>query len=187
MSLIITTPRKFSDSRGWFTETYNFARYSELNIRDIFVQDNHSQSVSVGTVRGLHFQKPPFAQAKLVRCTKGAVWDVAVDLRRASPTFGEWIGTTLDADKGEQLYIPSGFGHGFVTLTPDVEFSYKVSAFYNADADAGISWIDQDLAIAWPLSNSSAVVSDKDARLPLLRTFDTDFPYDGQPLRLHRC
>lgn len=184
MPVILITPRRFEDERGWFSETYNRARYSELGIGQEFVQDNHSLSRPAGTLRGLHFQCPPYAQAKLVRCLKGSIWDVAVDIRRGSPTFGRWVSATLTAERGEQLFVPEGFAHGFLTLEPDTEVAYKVSAVYAPQADAGIAWDDPDLAIGWPLPVEEPVVSEKDAKLPRLNTIESPFGYDGRPLEL---
>jgi dTDP-4-dehydrorhamnose 3,5-epimerase len=137
----------------------------------------------VGTLRGLHFQTPPHAQAKLVRCARGRVLDVAVDVRKGSPTFGEWVGAILDAEAGNQLFIPEGFAHGFVTLVADCEIAYKVSDFYDPACDGGIRWDDPQVRVAWDLpAESEPVLSAKDTALPLLAAFDSPFPYDGRPL-----
>lgn len=183
MPVIKITPRRFADARGWFSETYQRDRYRAAGIAPDFVQDNHSYSAPAFTLRGIHFQTPPFAQAKLVRCLKGRIWDVAVDLRAGSPTFGRWIAAELTADGGEQLFVPAGFGHAFLTLEPECEVAYKVDAFYAPECDAGISWDDPDLAIAWPLGGVSPQLSDKDARLPALKDFSSPFAYDGRPLQ----
>ncbi|MFC0632433.1 dTDP-4-dehydrorhamnose 3,5-epimerase [Brevundimonas balnearis] len=175
-------PRRFGDTRGWFSETYVRDRWAAAGVDTSFIQDNHSFSAAPGTVRGIHFQRPPHAQAKLVRCTRGAVMDYAVDLRAGSPTFGRHVGAELSADNGHQLYIPVGFGHAFVTLTPDVEIVYKVSDVYAPDCDGGVRWDDPDIGIDWPLPPHGATLSDKDARLPRLRDFDSPFAYDGAPL-----
>ena len=174
--------RRFVDERGWFAETYRQDRLAALGIADSFVQDNQSMSMAAGTLRGIHFQSPPRAQAKLVRCLKGRIWDVAVDLRRNSPTFGRCVGAELSAANGRQLYVPIGFGHAFVTLEPDCEVAYKVSDFYAPDHDAGVCWDDPDLAISWPVDKAAIRLSPKDAALPLIKDFDSPFDYDGHPL-----
>jgi dTDP-4-dehydrorhamnose 3,5-epimerase len=183
MAVIRIIPRRFEDPRGWFSETYQRDRFHAAGIDADFVQDNQSWSKPAGTLRGVHFQTPPHAQAKLVRCLKGRIWDVAVDLRSASPTYGQWVAAELTAARGEQLYLPAGFGHGFVTLEPETEVAYKVDAFYAPECDGGIAWNDPDLAIAWPL-HGAPELSDKDARLPALKDFVSPFPYDGRPLQL---
>jgi dTDP-4-dehydrorhamnose 3,5-epimerase len=176
-------PRRFGDDRGWFTEVYSETAFAARGLHDRYVQDNHSLSRARGTLRGLHFQTPPNAQAKLVRCIRGAIFDVAVDVRDGSPTFGNWVGTTLSADNGHQLYIPVGFAHGFVTLAADTEVSYKVTDVYAPAHDGGLIWNDPDIAIEWPLEpGAQPQLSGKDLRLGLLRTFRSPFPYDGRPL-----
>lgn len=181
MTPIIITPRRFADERGWFSETYNAKKLAAHGITDAFCQDNQSLSELPGTLRGLHFQRAPFAQAKLVRCLAGRIFDVAVDIRRGSPTFGRWVGTTLSADEGKQLYVPVGFAHAFLTLEPDCMIAYKVDAFYSAQCEGGIAWNDPDIAIGWPIGNSPHL-STKDAALPPLSELDADFAYDGEPL-----
>ena len=166
--LLIVQPRAFEDSRGFFIESYNQTELAPLGIAQTFIQDNHSLSREIGTLRGLHFQRPPFAQDKLVRVVRGRIWDVAVDIRRASPTFGQWFGLELSAENKTQLLVSVGFAHGFVTLEADTEVIYKVSAPYSADCDAGIRWDDPGLAVAWPLAGRAPVLSDKDMSLPLL-------------------
>lgn len=175
-------PRRFGDARGWFSETYNQRALAELGVDENFVQDNHSLSVSLGTIRGLHFQTPPHAQAKLVRCISGAIWDVAVDIRAASPTYGKWVGIELTAAGGEQLYVPVGFAHGFVTLTDNAQVAYKTSDYYAPECDGGIIWNDPIIDVEWPVSNFQPILSDKDQKLGLLRDFDSPFDYDGVPL-----
>jgi dTDP-4-dehydrorhamnose 3,5-epimerase len=184
MSVIRITPRRFADTRGWFSETYQRDRFQVAGIAAEFVQDNHSYSAPTSTLRGIHFQTPPFAQAKLVRCLRGRIWDVAVDLRRGSPTQGQWVAAELTAEGGEQLFIPAGYGHAFLTLEPDTEVAYKVDAFYAPEADGGVRWDDPDLGIDWPLNDAEPGLSDKDQRLPLLKDFVSPFDYDGQPLSL---
>lgn len=174
--------RRFGDERGWFSESYNAARLTAAGITDHFVQDNHSFSARRGTLRGLHFQTPPHAQAKLVRCSAGAIWDVAVDVRNGSPTYGRWVGARLTAQKGEQLYIPVGFAHGFVTLAENVEVLYKASATFAPQAEGSVRWDDPDVAIDWPLDGIAPTLSDKDTAAPFLRELSSAFPYDGEPL-----
>lgn len=176
-------PARHGDARGWFTESYNRARLAERGIVEDFVQDNHSFSARPGTLRGIHFQLPPHAQAKIVRCIAGAIWDVAVDLRAGSPSYGKWVGCELTAAGGEQLYIPAGFGHGFLTLTDNAEVVYKASDFYAPECDKGVAWDDPEVAIAWPLAGTTPVLSDKDRALPRLCDFASPFTYDGAPLR----
>lgn len=164
----IITPRLFEDDRGYFTETYSQPALAADGFEAVFVQDNQSLSRATGTLRGLHFQRPPFAQDKLVRVIAGSVWDVAVDLRRSSPTFGQSFGLELSAGNGLQLLVPVGFAHGFLTLEPDTIVAYKVTAPYSGAHDAGVAWDDPDLAVSWPLPVSSPVLSDKDRVLPRL-------------------
>lgn len=178
-------PRRFADERGWFTEVYNKEKFRSFGIDDDFVQDNHSLSKPIHTLRGLHFQTPPHAQAKLVRCLRGRIFDVAVDIRKGSPTFGQWKGVELSAENGEQLYIPAGFAHGFLTLEPDSEVAYKVSDRYSPQNDGGLLWNAPDIGVDWPLPAGAApVLSPKDERHPTLSDFDSPFAYDGQPLEL---
>lgn len=182
---ILLKPKRFADERGWFSETYNRREAAELGITDEFVQDNHSVSRPAGTLRGLHFQTPPQAQAKLVRCIKGRIKDYAVDIRRGSPTYGRHVTAELTAEDGWQLYVPVGFAHGFVTLEADCEVVYKVSNYYAPAHDAGLRWDDPDIGIAWPLPPSGPVLSPKDEALPLLAEFDSPFAYDGERLASH--
>lgn len=167
--VLVLTPRRFADPRGHFAEVYNKRRFQDAGVTADFIQDNQSLSGPVGTVRGLHFQRPPFAQAKLVRVLKGAIVDVAVDLRRTSKTFGRHVAVTLSAAAGNQLYVPAGFAHGFCTLEPDTEVFYKVDAYYSAEHDGGIRWNDPALGINWPVTAEAALLSDKDVKLPLWR------------------
>lgn len=164
-------------------ETWSAARAASQGIDVDFVQDNHSYSAAVGTVRGLHFQRPPHAQAKLVRCLRGAVMDYAVDVRAGSPTYGQWVSAELSAENGHQLFIPVGFAHGFVTLQPDTEIAYKCSDLYAPDCDGGLAWDDADIGIDWLLPASGPVLSDKDRALPGLAAFVSPFAYDGGPLQ----
>ena len=151
--------------------------YTEKGVGDEFVQDNHSLSATVDTVRGLHFQAPPHAQAKLVRCGRGAIFDVAVDIRRGSPTYGHWVGYTLSAANGAQLYIPAGFAHGFATLEPDSEIVYKCSDYYAPETEGSLRWDDPDIGINWPVTGE-AVLSEKDAAAPLLAELESPFTWE---------
>jgi dTDP-4-dehydrorhamnose 3,5-epimerase len=176
--LFLITPRRFGDSRGWFAETWNQQALSAAGLNPNFVQDNHSFSADAGTLRGMHFQAPPRAQAKLVRCSRGSIRDVVVDIRRGSPTYGQWTGVTLDAVVGAQLFVPEGFLHGFVTLTQDVEVQYKVTDFYEPSADGSVRW--DSLGIDWGLT-TVPLLSDKDARAVPFGEFETPFDYHGAP------
>ena len=175
-NLVHIKPERHGDHRGFFAETYSRRNYSELGIEDEFVQDNHSLSREVGTLRGLHFQAPPHAQAKLVRCGRGAIFDVAVDIRKGSPTYGDWEGYELTAENGEQLYIPVGFAHGFVTLEPDSEIVYKCSDYYAPETEGSVLWNDPDIGIDWP-PVSGPILSDKDASAPLLSDLESPFTF----------
>ena len=175
--LLITADR-FDDERGYFIETYNSGAFSGAGIRTEFVQDNQSLSISSGTVRGLHFQSPPFAQSKLLRVLRGVLLDVAVDIRVGSPTFGQHVAVELDAEPGKQIFIPEGFAHGFCTLERDTVVLYKVTAPYSPDHDCGLLWNDPELNIAWPVSDGDAVLSEKDMRFPRLAELEEYFRYD---------
>ncbi|MGE3292092.1 MAG: dTDP-4-dehydrorhamnose 3,5-epimerase [Geminicoccaceae bacterium] len=164
----LVVPDRFGDARGFFSETYSRRDFAAGGIPDEFVQDNHSRSSGAGTVRGLHYQLPPHAQGKLIRVLRGSILDVAVDIRRGSPSFGAHVAVTLSAELGNQLFIPAGFAHGFCTLEPDTEVAYKVTAYYSRERDRGIRWNDPALAIAWPVAAQGAVLSAKDVALPLL-------------------
>ena len=164
----VLTPKKHGDHRGFFSEAYSRRALAEAGIEIEFVQDNHSRSAAKGTVRGLHFQIPPFAQDKLVRVVRGAVFDVAVDLRRGSPTYGRHASVTLSVESWNQVLVPAGFAHGFQTLAPDTEVIYKVSGYYAPDHDKGLLWNDPALGIEWPIPEREAVLSDKDRRQPRL-------------------
>ena len=172
----VVRPRVHRDRRGSFAEAYNADAFARAGIAVDFVQDNHSCSALRGTVRGLHFQAPPHAQHKLVRVVRGAVLDVAVDLRRGSGTYGRHVSVALSADDWSQLLVPIGFAHGFVTLAPDTEVLYKVSALYAPEHDRGILWNDPALGIDWPVGESEAVLSDKDRALPRLAEIASPFP-----------
>ncbi|MBL8562980.1 MAG: dTDP-4-dehydrorhamnose 3,5-epimerase [Gemmobacter sp.] len=173
----ILTPPRFGDARGWFSETWNAARMAEAGLDLAFVQDNHSFSAEKGTLRGLHFQRPPRAQDKLVRCTRGAIWDVAVDIRKGSPAYGHWVGVELSAENGRQLLVPKGFLHGFLTLTADCEVQYKCTDTYAPDCDGAVAW--DSVGIDWGLNGAQPVLSAKDAAAPPLSAFDSPFTYEG--------
>jgi dTDP-4-dehydrorhamnose 3,5-epimerase len=174
-------PRRFADQRGFFCETWNAGRMRAAGLDLAFCQDNHSYSAAPGTVRGLHYQAPPMAQTKLVRVARGAVRDIAVDIRRGSPSFGAWVAEELSAENGVQLLVPRGFLHGFVTLVPDTDVLYKVDAPYAPDCDGAVRFDDPDLAVDWGIDPGAAVLSEKDARAPLFRDFVTPFVYGGAP------
>lgn len=172
----LITPKKFGDERGFFCETYNAATWERHGLTYNFVQDNHSLSRDVGTVRGLHFQGGASAQHKLVRVLRGRILDVAVDLRQSSITFKKYIAIELSYDNWKQLFIPIGFAHGFVTLEPDTEVLYKVSHFYSPENDYGIAWNDPEINIEWPIKKTKAILSQKDQNLPLLSEVENLFP-----------
>jgi dTDP-4-dehydrorhamnose 3,5-epimerase len=175
--VLILTPKRFGDARGWFAESWNRRTLREAGVQmPEFVQDNHSLSGAAGTVRGLHYQAPPHAQGKLVRCGRGALWDVAVDVRRGSPTYGRWAGAELTAENGRQLWIPEGFLHGFVTLTADTEIVYKCTAHYAPEADGAVRW--DSCGIAWP-DVEKPVLSGKDAAAPPLDAWESPFTWEG--------
>ena len=184
MSIVVFNIRRFVDDRGWFAETFSARRFLSHANEVSFCQDNCSYSKSASTVRGLHFQVPPHAQGKLVSCTRGAIFDVAVDIRRGSPTYGQHVSVELSAANGRQVYIPAGFAHGLITLEPDTEVAYKVTDFYSPECDAGLVWNDADLNINWPSPSSTSLLSPKDAALPRFKDFQSPFTYDGTPMSL---
>lgn len=169
-------PKVFGDLRGWFMETYSKEKLIEVNIMVDFVQDNHSYSAQKGTLRGLHFQNNPKAQSKLVRCTRGRILDVAVDLRVGSPTYKEWISVELSSENKRQLFIPKGFAHGFLTLTDDVEVEYKVDEYYSLKNDRSIRYDDDEIGVEWDVKDP--ILSEKDLTAPLLRNSDNNFIYE---------
>ncbi len=171
---MLIKPKRLSDGRGFFAELYNYNSLLEYGIDLEFVQDNHSLSREVGTLRGLHFQATPHAQAKLVRCGRGAIFDVVVDIRRGSPTYGKWEGYELTADNGNQLYVPIGFAHGFVTLEPDSEIVYKCSNYYAPETEGAILWNDPVIGIDWPIE-AAPILSEKDATATLLADLESPF------------
>jgi len=176
--LKILTPLRFGDTRGFFSESWNKRLLAQHGIGFDFVQDNHSLSAAVNTVRGLHFQAPPHAQTKLVRCGRGRLFDVAVDIRAGSPTFGKWFGIELSFENGKQLLVPAGFLHGFSTRAPETEIIYKCTDYYDAAADGAVRFDDPAIGVDWGLSGP-AILSDKDRAAPLLRDLATPFIYEG--------
>ncbi len=177
--LIEIIPDKFGDQRGFFSETYNDQAFKDAGIDLTFVQDNHSFSADKGVLRGMHFQLPPFAQDKLVRVTRGSVYDVLVDIRKGSPTFAKWVGVEISAKKWNQILVPKGFAHGFVTLEPNTEFLYKVTNYYSKECDRSIRFDDPQIGIDWPIDPSDVTLSDKDRTAPTLADTDTRFIYEG--------
>ena len=161
--------KQFIDHRGYFSETYNEVEFARVGVDLHFVQDNQSMSSKAGTVRGLHYQSHPMAQDKLVRVIRGRIFDVVVDIRRSSRTFGKWVSIELTASDGNQLLVPKGFAHGFCTLEPHTEVMYKVSNYYSPSHDFGLLWSDPDISVDWPITNGEAILSDKDKMLPRLR------------------
>jgi len=176
--VLVIEPDRFGDHRGFFAETYSHRAYAEFGINSAFVQDNHSLSASPGTVRGLHFQAPPHAQAKLVRCGRGAIFDVAVDMRKGSPTYGQWTGYELSDENGAQLFVPAGFAHGFATLQPDSEIVYKCSDYYAPETEGALRWDDPAIGIIWPVQGDP-ILSGKDAVEPFLADLDSPFVFEG--------
>ncbi|RYG90488.1 dTDP-4-dehydrorhamnose 3,5-epimerase [Loktanella sp. IMCC34160] len=177
--LLVLTPKRFGDNRGFFSESYSARAMAEAGVDTVFVQDNHSLSAKIGTVRGLHFQTPPHAQAKLVRCGKGCLFDVAVDIRKGSPTYGQWFGVELSFENGKQLLVPEGFAHGFVTRAPDTEIIYKCSDYYAPDCEGAVRWDDPAVGIDWALGGVTPILSDKDAVAPALADLDSPFVWEG--------
>ncbi|MCV3273784.1 dTDP-4-dehydrorhamnose 3,5-epimerase [Roseobacter sinensis] len=177
--VFILTPKRFGDARGFFSESWNRQRMAEAGLDYDWVQDNHSLSMQVGTVRGLHFQAPPHAQDKLVRCGRGVLYDVAVDIRRGSPTYGQWVGAELSFENGKQLLVPAGFLHGFVTRAPETEILYKCSDYYAPECDGAVRFDCPQIGIEWGLGDIEPVLSEKDAAAPGLAAFDSPFVYEG--------
>jgi dTDP-4-dehydrorhamnose 3,5-epimerase len=171
-------PKKFGDHRGFFSETYSRKAFAQAGVGAEFVQDNHALSADIGTVRGLHFQIPPMAQTKLIRVSRGAIFDVAVDIRRGSTTYGKWVGATISAKDWNQILVPVGFAHGYCTLEPDTEVVYKVTEFYAPDCDRGLLWNDPAIGVAWPVTEAQAVLSDKDRRQPKLAELPSFFTWN---------
>ena len=176
--VVIIEPQVFGDARGWFMESWSAKKMEDVGIHVAFVQDNHSFSAQKGTLRGLHYQLNPMAQAKLLRASRGAIFDVAVDIRRGSPTYAQWVGVELSAENYRQLFIPRGFAHGFITLTDNVEVQYKADNLYAPDCDGNIRWDDTAIGVAWPLTPT--VLSEKDAAAPLLaERSELNFVYEA--------
>ena len=173
--VLIIELKVFGDNRGWFAETYSKEKFKQLGIDVEFIQDNHSFSAQKGVLRGLHFQQPPMAQTKLVRCTRGEILDVAVDIRQGSPTYKKWVAVKLTEDNKRQLLLPKGFAHGFVTLTDNVEVHYKVDEYYSPENDRGICYDDPEINVDWGIDDP--ILSEKDMKAPLLADSDTDFRY----------
>lgn len=171
----IVTPARYGDDRGFFSETYNRERFVAAGIAADFLQDNHSLSATQGTVRGLHYQAPPFAQAKLVRVLRGAIIDVAVDVRNGSATYGKWVRAEISAENGKQIFVPRGFLHGFATLTADTEIAYKVDNYYSKECDGSVFWNDAELSIDWGIDIDTAVLSEKDKDAPKFSDFRSPF------------
>jgi dTDP-4-dehydrorhamnose 3,5-epimerase len=181
--VLVLKPRRFADVRGYFLETYNAQAFRQSGIMVHFVQDNQSFSLRKGTIRGLHFQLPPAAQAKLVRVLRGSIFDVAVDLRLGSPTYGQWVAEQIGAEGGEQLFVPRGFAHGFCTLEASTEVAYKVDSYYAPLSESGIVWNDPSLNIPWPIGLNEAILSEKDRKLGMFK--DLRWPVFGH--RKNRC
>jgi len=175
--VLVIEPKVFGDHRGWFMETYSEEKFREAGLDLKFVQDNQSFSATKGTLRGLHYQMSPKAQTKLVRCTRGKIFDVAVDIRKGSPTFGKWFGIELSEENKKQLLIPQGFAHGFMTLTDDVEVQYKVDELYAPECDRGIVWNDPTIGVEWPVELAAPVLSAKDQVAPTLLDAENNFVY----------
>lgn len=175
----VIIPTRFGDARGFFSESWNKALLAKHGITTDFVQDNHSLSVQAGTVRGLHFQTPPHAQTKLVRCGRGSLLDVAVDIRKGAPTYGQWVAEVLSFENGHQLLVPTGFAHGFVTLEAETEIVYKCSDYYAPDCDRALQFDDPAIGIAWGINRAQATISAKDAAAPSLADLDNPFLWEG--------
>ncbi len=173
--VMLITPRRFGDNRGFFSESYSAKALAEHGIDQVFVQDNHSLSMTPGTIRGLHFQCPPHAQDKLVRCGRGALFDVAVDIRKGSPSYGRWFGVELSFENGRQLLVPKGFAHGFVTRAPETEIIYKCSDYYHPETEGALIWNDPDIGIDWGLGAAEPVLSAKDQVAGRLAALDSPF------------
>ena len=176
--VFVLEPQVFGDARGWFMESWSQRKMHDAGIDVQFVQDNQSFSAQKGTLRGLHYQLNPMCQAKLLRCTRGKIFDVAVDIRKGSPQYGKWVGVELSAENKKQLFIPRGFAHGFITLTDDVEVQYKADNYYAPECDGNIRWDDPDIGVAWPLK--PVILSEKDSKAPLLKErTNLNFVYEG--------
>ena len=178
--VITVEPQVFDDERGWFMETYRKSEFSSQGMSEDFLQDNHSYSTGKGVLRGLHFQRQPAAQGKLVRCVVGEIFDVVVDIRKGSPTYGRWVSATLSAENRRMIWVPVGFAHGFLTVTNVAQVEYKVTAEYSSEHDRGIRWDDPAIGIKWPIQKP--ILSRKDAEAPLLKDVDNNFAWKEAPL-----
>lgn len=178
-SVILLEPKVFGDHRGFFMESYSRQTYEKLDLNYNLIQDNHSLSVEAGTLRGLHYQKNPMAQTKIVRCLRGAILDVVVDIRKNSPTYGKWISEILTAENKRQIVVPKGFAHGVLTLVPNTEIMYKVDNYYSPENDRGVLWNDPAIGINWPFA--TPILSDKDKAAPLLKDADNNYTFGEQP------
>jgi dTDP-4-dehydrorhamnose 3,5-epimerase len=176
--VLLITPRRFGDARGFVSETFRLSKIAEAGVRFSFVQDNHTFSAAAGTVRGLHAQMPPSAQGKLIRVARGAIWDVAVDIRHGSPSFGRYVAAELSAENWRQLWIPPGFLHGLCTLEDNTEIIYKMTSEYDPETECGVLWNDPDLALPWPVSPERAILSEKDRLRPRLAECPAWFTYE---------
>lgn len=174
--VLLLEPRSHEDHRGFFLENYHYERYKDVGIEEVFIQDNHSYSKDPGVLRGMHYQRIEKAQSKLVRVITGAVYDVVIDIRKGSPTYGKWAGFILSEFNKRLLYVPKGFAHGFCTLTPSTHVVYKVDTYYSPEHDQGVLWCDPDIGITWPVSHP--ILSEKDRNQPLLAEIDTSFTYN---------
>jgi dTDP-4-dehydrorhamnose 3,5-epimerase len=177
--VVLIKPARFSDDRGYFSETFREDWFEKNVCARHFVQENQSLTVKPGTIRGLHFQRAPQSQGKLIRCVAGGIFDVVVDIRRGSPDFGKWAAVTLTAEAGDQLWIPEGFLHGFCTLVPDTVACYKVTSYYSRELDAGVAWNDPDIGVAWPEIARPELLSPKDRELPALKSLTTEFQFEA--------
>jgi dTDP-4-dehydrorhamnose 3,5-epimerase len=175
--VLLITPARHGDERGWFSETFRQSALEEAGFGAAFVQDNHVRSTTRGIQRGLHYQKPPHAQDKLLRCVVGAIFDVAVDIRKGSPTYGQWVGAELSAENRQQLLVPKGFAHGYVTLTDACEVLYKVTDYYAPQAEGAVRWSDPTVGIDWPIPVAEITANDRDNAAPLLAQIDSPFTY----------
>lgn len=176
--VLVVEPKKFEDPRGFFSEVYKDGIFDEFGFEDRFIQDNHAFSVDKGVLRGLHFQSPPFAQDKLVRVTRGAIWDVVVDVRHGSPTYGQWVGEELSEENWKQIFVPKGFAHGYVTLRENTEVLYKVTNRYAPEHDHGIMWDDASIGVDWKLGDIEPILSEKDKKHPTLDQSEKFFEYN---------
>lgn len=175
--VVVITPKRFGDHRGFFSESYSKRAFEAVGLEYDFVQDNHSLSSETGTVRGLHFQAPPHAQNKLVRCGRGSLFDVSVDIRKGSPTYGKWVGEVLSFENGKQLLVPEGFLHGFMTLEPDTEIIYKCTDYYAPECDGAVHW--DSCGIKWPSDLPAPILSGKDLAAQVFNAFESPFEYKG--------